>query len=187
MNYRMIFRLSFFVLILLVIVSLISAFAANINVPSTRLTDQRSAITADSLKPATCSGITLTTIVYCPSGGAICNGSAASELILGSANIRARTMPSLEQILSRADVGLEMRDAVLEERPIALEERRDGFRVGRLQADVVEDGPELGTGKAHPSNAIRTPAGAVRATATPARKAIHCLPSSTPSAASMRL
>ena len=74
-------------LILLVLLSIVSAFAANVAVPSTRLTDQRSAITANTLKPTACSGIVLTTIVYCPSGGGICNGTTASELILGSPNI----------------------------------------------------------------------------------------------------
>jgi Ca2+-binding RTX toxin-like protein len=82
----MILKLFFIALVLLVIMSIISAFAANISVPSTRLTDQRSAITANTLKPTACSGITLTTIVYCPSTGGMCSGTTASELIIGSSN-----------------------------------------------------------------------------------------------------
>jgi len=82
-----ILRLVFIVLVLLIFVSAAFAFAANNVVPVTRLTDQRSAITANTLKPAECSAITLTAIVYCPSGGGACNGSNASELVIGSPNV----------------------------------------------------------------------------------------------------
>ena len=82
-----ILRLVFVVLVLLIVVSAAFAFAANNIVPVTRLTDQRSAITANTLKPAECSAITLTTIVYCPAGGGACTGTNASELIIGSPNV----------------------------------------------------------------------------------------------------
>ncbi len=73
-----------FVLLLcaLMIFSVVSAYAANVAVPSTRLTDQASAITANALKPADCASITLTTIVVCTGGN--CNGSNASELMIGT-------------------------------------------------------------------------------------------------------
>ncbi len=87
MTHRMILKSFFVALVLLVMMSIVSAFAANITVPSTRLTDQRSAITANTVKPAACSGISLTSILYCPSGGGICNGTAASELIIGTSSV----------------------------------------------------------------------------------------------------
>lgn len=80
-------RLIFVTLAALVILSVVSAFAANIVVPVTHLTNQAQTITANKLKPAQCSAITLTAILYCPAGGGICNGTNASELIIGSPNV----------------------------------------------------------------------------------------------------
>lgn len=79
-------RLAFIMLIGLIIASVASASASNIVVPTTYRTDQSSAITADTLKPAECSAITLTAIIYCPSTGGVCNGSGTNELIIGSLN-----------------------------------------------------------------------------------------------------
>ena len=87
MIHRYIPRLAFVVLTILILVSTIFAFAANIVVPTTRLTNQSSPVTANNLKPAACSAITLTTILYCPSSGGLCNGTSANELIIGSSNI----------------------------------------------------------------------------------------------------
>ena len=78
-------RLFFILLVTLVLLSIISAFAANNIVPVTRLTDQAQMITANALKPASCSALTLTRIEVC--GGGVCNGSNASELILGTSGI----------------------------------------------------------------------------------------------------
>ena len=58
------------------------SFAANIVVPTTRLTNQARAVTANDLKPAACSALNLTAVVVCTGGN--CNGSGASELILGT-------------------------------------------------------------------------------------------------------
>ena len=77
----------------LIVLSVVSAYAANIAVPPTYLTDQSSAVTANSLKPAACSGITVTTIVYCPATGGNCDGTNASELIIGS--------PAIDNITGR--------------------------------------------------------------------------------------
>lgn len=77
-------RLLIILLVVIILLSVVSAFAANIIVPTTRLTNQVRAITANTLKPAQCSGITLTTITYC--SGGICNGGNADELIIGSSN-----------------------------------------------------------------------------------------------------
>jgi Ca2+-binding RTX toxin-like protein len=70
-------------LVVLMLLSVVSAFAANNIVPSTRLTDQAQAVTANALKPASCSALTLTRIEFCGVGN--CIGSNASELILGTA------------------------------------------------------------------------------------------------------
>jgi len=76
-------RLTIIMLGLLITVSLVSAFAANISVPKTRLTNQARAITANDLKPAACSAINLTNIVICSPTGGICNGTNGNDLMLG--------------------------------------------------------------------------------------------------------
>ena len=77
-------RLTFIMLGLLITVSLASAFAANISVPTTRLTNQARAITANDLRPAACSAIDLTAIIVC--NGGICNGTNGNDLMLGSSS-----------------------------------------------------------------------------------------------------
>jgi Ca2+-binding RTX toxin-like protein len=76
------------IVILLVILttSTMFAFAANIAIPTTRLTDQARAITANTLKPTTCAALNLTRIVVCTGGD--CDGANGSvnELILGTSN-----------------------------------------------------------------------------------------------------
>ena len=89
MIHKNIRRLFFVMLIILALMSIVSAFAANITVPTTHLTNQASPVSANTLKPAQCSGITVTTILYCPAGGGICNGTNADELIIGSPNVDA--------------------------------------------------------------------------------------------------
>ena len=84
MIHKNIRRLLFVMLLVLIATSVSFAFAANIVVPTTHLTDQSSAVTADTLKPAACTSITLTTILYCPAAGGACTGTDASELIIGS-------------------------------------------------------------------------------------------------------
>lgn len=77
-------RLAFISLVVLILVSVASASAASIVVPATYRTDQTAAVTADTLKPAACSAIALTTVVYCPSTGGVCDGTSANELIIGT-------------------------------------------------------------------------------------------------------
>ena len=84
---RNIARLAFLMLAMLILTSMAFAFAANIVVPTTRLTNQALPITPNSLKPTACSAINLTTIVYCPVGGGNCDGTSANELILGGPNV----------------------------------------------------------------------------------------------------
>jgi hypothetical protein len=81
---RTLYRLLPIVLIILLLASVFSAVAAANTVPLSRLTDQRRAINANALKPPQCSALNLTAIVICPSTGGTCNGTDASELILGS-------------------------------------------------------------------------------------------------------
>ena len=91
-------RLMFVTLVSLVILSVVSAFAANNVVPVTRLTNQVRAITANTLKPASCSAITLTQVVVCTGGN--CNGTNANELVLGtSASERIRGRGGTDCIL----------------------------------------------------------------------------------------
>lgn len=87
MIHRNVQRLFFVMLSILIVAGVSFAFAANIVVPTTYLTDQSSAVTADTLKPAACSAITLTAILYCPTAGGACNGTDASELVIGSAAV----------------------------------------------------------------------------------------------------
>ena len=74
-----------FVVILLVVLIIVSvgfAYAANNIVPITRLTDQSRTIDANALKPAACSGINLNAIIVCAGGK--CNGTNSDELIIGT-------------------------------------------------------------------------------------------------------
>jgi Ca2+-binding RTX toxin-like protein len=82
MNHLRIPRLVFILLVVLVIISVGFAFAANNIVPTTRLTDQSQTIDANTLKPAACSGLTLNAIVICTGGK--CNGTNSDELIIGT-------------------------------------------------------------------------------------------------------
>jgi Ca2+-binding RTX toxin-like protein len=84
MSQKKIRRLFFVTLGVAIILGIVSGFAANVAVPVTRLTNQARAVTANTLKPASCSAITLTTVVVCTGGN--CDGSNANELLLGTAN-----------------------------------------------------------------------------------------------------
>lgn len=81
---RTLYRLLPIAWIVLLLASVFSAVAAANTVPTSRLTDQTRAIDANALKPPQCSALTLTDIVICPSTGGTCDGTNASELILGS-------------------------------------------------------------------------------------------------------
>jgi Ca2+-binding RTX toxin-like protein len=84
MSHRTVYRLVFFGFVLLVFASAVTAVAASNTVPSSRLADDRSAIDANALKPPECDALDLTSIVICPATGGTCDGTNASELILGS-------------------------------------------------------------------------------------------------------
>lgn len=78
-------RLLFFGFIALILTGVITALAAANTVPATRLMDNVIAADPNQLKPAACADLNLTAIVVCPSTGGRCDGTDASELILGSA------------------------------------------------------------------------------------------------------
>lgn len=84
----MIFRKipNFLILLLTVIVifSVINAFAATIDIPPIRFGVETRLITANDLKPPECDSIQLVTKVVCSGGN--CNGTASNDLIVGSAD-----------------------------------------------------------------------------------------------------
>jgi Ca2+-binding RTX toxin-like protein len=83
MNIRLLSRIAVLALIVLVLVSILSAAAAANIVPSTRADDvSLGARTANQLKPPQCT-MNLTNIVRC-TGTALCSGTAANDLILGT-------------------------------------------------------------------------------------------------------
>ncbi|MFZ1040714.1 MAG: hypothetical protein WCA79_06335 [Anaerolineales bacterium] len=80
-------RVAFWILVVLIFISSITAMAAGNTVPVTRLGQQISAINANALKPAACSALNLANIVICPASGGTCNGTTKNDLILGSAKV----------------------------------------------------------------------------------------------------
>lgn len=74
-------KLFAFGLIGMILVSIVSAFAAGISMPYSNV-DQRSiSVTAEDLKPAACAGLYLTNIL---SGSGVITGTSANDLIIGS-------------------------------------------------------------------------------------------------------
>lgn len=69
-------------LLLIVLLSVVGAFAASNTVPLTYLDDDSSPITANDLAPSECSGINLANVVIITGNG---NGTSGNDLILGSA------------------------------------------------------------------------------------------------------
>ncbi len=70
-------------LLALTLVSIISAFAAGINVPSSNVDYQSILVTAQDIKPPACNALYLTNIVR---GSGTLTGTAANDLIIGSVN-----------------------------------------------------------------------------------------------------
>lgn len=75
-------KLALLVIAVIVVGSILSAFAAGLNVPATNVGRQSIPVTAEDIKPAACAGLFLTNIV---SGSGTLTGTAANDLILGSA------------------------------------------------------------------------------------------------------
>jgi Ca2+-binding RTX toxin-like protein len=68
-------------LLLLIFVSAVSAFAANLTIPDSNVGYKSIAVTANDLKPAACSALDLTNIVR---GAGIITGTNGNDLIIGS-------------------------------------------------------------------------------------------------------
>ena len=75
-------RLFILGLFALIVVSVVSAFAAGISVPASNVGQQSVSVTAEDIKPAACGALYLTNIV---SGSGALTGTAANDLIIGSA------------------------------------------------------------------------------------------------------
>jgi Ca2+-binding RTX toxin-like protein len=75
-------RLVFLGLLALLIVSVVSAFAAGLSVPASNVGQESVPVTAEDIKPAACGGIYLSNIVR---GSGTFTGTAANDLIIGSA------------------------------------------------------------------------------------------------------
>jgi len=80
---RTFMRIAVLLFIALLLVSVGSAVAATNTVPASHLDELKNTINANALRPAACSALNLTKIVVC-SGIGTCNGTSASELILGT-------------------------------------------------------------------------------------------------------
>jgi len=74
-------QLVIFGLFALIVVSIATAFAAGITVPSSNIGNQSIPVTAEDLKPSACDGITLTQII---SGSGTLTGTSGNDLIIGS-------------------------------------------------------------------------------------------------------
>jgi Ca2+-binding RTX toxin-like protein len=81
MKPRIVFRIVLFGLIALVLVSVATAFAAGITTTPSNIGIQTAPVTAEDIKPAACSALTLTNIV---SGTGIITGTSGNDLIIGS-------------------------------------------------------------------------------------------------------
>jgi len=82
MRLRAIFKLMIFGLIALILVSVVSAFAAGMIIVPSTIDRASKTVSANDLKPSACSGLNLNQIIE---GSGTFNGTANSDLILGSA------------------------------------------------------------------------------------------------------
>jgi Ca2+-binding RTX toxin-like protein len=77
---RILYRMVWLGLLVLILISIFSAFATSVTVPVSRVGDMTYPITANDLKPPECAGLDLTNVVVGSNGG------PDNDLILGSAN-----------------------------------------------------------------------------------------------------
>jgi hypothetical protein len=75
-------QLVFLGLLAILIVSVVSAFAAGISAPGSNIGHQSVPVTAEDIKPAACDALYLTNIV---SGSGALTGTTSNDLIIGSA------------------------------------------------------------------------------------------------------
>ena len=77
-------KLFAFGLIGMILISIVSAFAAGISMPYSNVDESSIPVTAQDLKPAACAGLYLTNII---SGSGVITGTSANDLIIGSAGV----------------------------------------------------------------------------------------------------
>jgi Ca2+-binding RTX toxin-like protein len=68
-------------LLALIVASVVSAFAAGINMPSSNVGQESLLVRAEDLKPSACGAVYLTNLI---SGSGVLTGTAANDLIIGS-------------------------------------------------------------------------------------------------------
>jgi Ca2+-binding RTX toxin-like protein len=81
MKIRTFIQITFIGLITLILVSTVTAFAANLNVTPSNIGYTTRPVTANELKPVACNGLNLTNIV---SGSGTITGTSSNDLIIGS-------------------------------------------------------------------------------------------------------
>jgi Ca2+-binding RTX toxin-like protein len=81
MKPRFVFQIVLSSLLLLIFVSAFTAFAANLTITPSNVGVKSIAVTANNLKPESCSGLNLTNII---SGSGAINGTSDNDLIIGS-------------------------------------------------------------------------------------------------------
>jgi hemolysin type calcium-binding protein len=84
MRISIVLRLVILGLLALIFVSVVSAFAAGVSLPSSNVGQQSMPVTAEDIKPPACKALYLTNIV---SGSGTLIGTAANDLIIGSAGV----------------------------------------------------------------------------------------------------
>ena len=82
MNIRVFYRLMLFGLLALIIVSVVAAYAAGINVPDSNVGYVSKTVTVNDLKPSSCP--TLPKLTNLVSGSGTITGTSANDLIFGS-------------------------------------------------------------------------------------------------------
>jgi Ca2+-binding RTX toxin-like protein len=80
MNISFPFRLLTFGLVALILIGSVTAFAAVNTTPATNVSHQTVAVSIDSLKPSSCTGLLLTNLV---TGSGVLTGTEGNDLILG--------------------------------------------------------------------------------------------------------
>jgi len=81
MRPRVVFQIFLFGLIALILISVITAFAASIDINSSNVGIESIPVSAEDIKPPACSALVLTNIV---SGAGMITGTVGNDLILGS-------------------------------------------------------------------------------------------------------
>lgn len=77
------FQLAVYSLVMLILISVFTAFSAGVSVSNTTVGTHSTSVTANRIKPAACAGLNLVNIV---SGTGTVTGTSGNDLILGSSS-----------------------------------------------------------------------------------------------------